>query len=112
MGLRFPQRNTVAEGIRVQLPPRDRQILRVARESGGGILAVSEGELRDAWQTLARQGLFVEPTSSAAEAGAVQLMRNGAVSAGEVTVVALTGSGLKGVRRILPKGSFLSSATR
>ncbi|MDP1717074.1 MAG: pyridoxal-phosphate dependent enzyme, partial [Burkholderiales bacterium] len=62
--------------------------------------AVSEEEIVIALGSLARQGMYVEPTSAAAAAGLSQLLRSGAISAGETTVLVLTGSGLKASERI------------
>jgi threonine synthase len=93
----FPLKDSMAEGIRIQRPPRDRQILAAVRESGGDIVTVSEPEIYAGWFTLAGRGLFVEPTAAVAAAAAERLLADGVVSGGETTVVALTGTGLKGI---------------
>ena len=56
---------------------------------------MSEQAIADAHRRLARQGLYVEPTSATAAALLDQLLKRGAVRAGEHIVVILTGSGLK-----------------
>lgn len=94
-GLETVFRETMAEGIRVQRPPRDRQILRAVRESDGDIVAVTEREIYDGWFLVANRGLFVEPTAAAAAAGASRLLEQGTLHDDEVVVVALTGTGLK-----------------
>jgi threonine synthase len=93
----FPLKDSMAEGIRIQRPPRDRQILAAVRESGGDIVTVSEAEIYAGWFHLAGRGLFVEPTAAVAAAAADRLLAEGVLSAGATTVVALTGTGLKGV---------------
>jgi threonine synthase len=96
-GMTIPEGETLAEGIRVRHPPRARQILRAARESGGRIETVTDAEIRDAWAALAGQGLYVEPTAAVAAALAERLAAEETSEPDTITVVALTGSGLKGV---------------
>lgn len=91
---------TVAEGIASSQPTRVTEVLAAVRQSGGAIVAVSEDEIVTALGDLARLGLYVEPTSAAAAAGLSQLLRSGAVSPGQTTVLVLTGSGLKASERI------------
>lgn len=99
-GVEYAVSDGVAEGIRVERPPRHRQILRAVRECGGAITAVNEREIAASWQQLARQGLFVEPTAAVAPAALWRLLQQGAIDPAEITVVALTGSGLKGVDKL------------
>ena len=91
---------TIAEGIASSKPTRVAEALRVARRSGGSIVAVSEDEIVTALGTLARKGLYVEPTSAAAGAGLTQLLGSGAIKPGESTVLVLTGTGLKASEKI------------
>jgi len=84
---------TVAEGISTARPVRGRQILAAVRETGGAVLAVSDEETLRARDELARHGLYVEPTSAVAIAALLQL--RGLIGPEELTVVPLTGSGLK-----------------
>jgi threonine synthase len=84
---------TIAEGIRIARPSRGRQVLRAVRSTDGGILAVNDDEIREARATLAQMGLFVEPTSATAVAAVHQL--ENVITPDEITVLALTGSGLK-----------------
>jgi threonine synthase len=84
---------TVAEGIAINKPVRGKEILRALRETGGWAIAVGEDEIIRARNDLARTGLYVEPTSATAVAALRKL--RGQIGAGDVTVVALTGSGLK-----------------
>jgi threonine synthase len=93
-------RATVAEGIASSKPTRVREVLAAVRSTGGSVAAVSEEEIVAALGTLARLGLYVEPTSAAAAAGLTQLIASGAVRRDEATVLVLTGTGLKASERI------------
>jgi threonine synthase len=92
--------STIAEGIASSKPTRVREVLAAMRDSGGSIVAVSEEEIGAALGALARSGLYVEPTSAAAAAGLSQLIRSSAIRREEVTVMVLTGSGLKASEKI------------
>jgi threonine synthase len=92
--------STIAEGIASSKPTRVREVLGGVRASGGAIVAVSESEIVDALRDLARQGLYVEPTSAAGAAGLTQLLHQGLIKPQETTVLVLTGSGLKASERI------------
>lgn len=86
---------TIAEGVRIARPVRGREILEVVRETGGMALAVEEEEIIETLEELAHLGLYVEPTSPVAVAGLKKALREGILTPDEVTVVPLTGSGLK-----------------
>ncbi|MGQ0522110.1 MAG: threonine synthase [Betaproteobacteria bacterium] len=100
---------TIAEGIASSRPTRVREVLSAVRDSGGAIVAVTEDEIIAALRTLARMGLYVEPTSAAAAAGLAQLIRSGTIRRDESTVLVLTGTGLKASERI---GELLSLRAR
>jgi threonine synthase len=74
---------------------RFKQVLEAIRRSNGGTVAVPEQDIVEAVATLARMGLYAEPTSAMAAAAAEQLLATGRISPSERTVVLLTGSGLK-----------------
>ena len=80
---------SVAEGIALANPIRDREILHAIRETGGDAVAVSDPEIHAARTALARLGLYVEPTSAVVAAALRRVRLQGTV------VAALTGSGLK-----------------
>ena len=84
------KRPSVAEGIMLVQPIRDREILQALRETDGLAIAVTDEEILHARKELARIGLYVEPTSAVVGAALLRLPLGG------VTVAALTGSGLKG----------------
>jgi threonine synthase len=89
---------TIAEGIRIDRPPRSRQILAAIRETGGEIVEVTDDEIRASLGTLLLGGVFVEPTSAAARAG---LARSAVARDATGTVIlAMTGHGLKSTGHI------------
>jgi threonine synthase len=83
---------TIAEGIRIDRPPRSRQILAAIRETDGDIIEVTDDEIRASLRVLLDEGIYVEPTSAAAHAGLARSAHGG--DPGTV-VVAMTGHGLK-----------------
>ncbi len=86
---------TVAEGIRINKPVRGREALAAIKASGGLALSIQEKEIGEAQAELARHGLFIEPTSAVALAGLKRLIERNIIRSSELTVVPLTGSGLK-----------------
>ena len=88
--------STKAGGIAVGAPPRIIQVIDAMRASGGYCETVNEKEITD-WQLkLARlEGIYSEPTSAAAFAGTLKLIRSGKIRKGSTVMVPITGSGLK-----------------
>jgi len=83
---------TVATAIRIGRPASWYGATAAASESGGGIFAVSDGEILDAYRYLAQsESLFCEPASAASVAGLVKV----GVPEGATVVCVLTGHGLK-----------------
>lgn len=93
-------RPTMAEGTAIAHPIRLREVLGALRSSGGAAVTVSEAEIKSALFDLARVGLYVEPTCATALAAFRLLRQAGTVGAGEVTVLVLTGTGLKASHKI------------
>ena len=87
---------TRAGGIAVGLPPRRHQIMEAMSDSGGKAVSVSEEEILN-WQLKlsGKEGLFVEPTSAAAFAGAIRLVQEGQIRSNSTMLIPVTGSGLK-----------------
>jgi len=90
---------TVAEGIAISEPVRGKQILKATQETDGEILAVTENEIRMAWQETGRRGHFIEPTSAATIAGLKKYLRK--KRRREIVVSTLTGTGLKSIGKML-----------
>jgi threonine synthase len=91
---------TIAEGTAIAKPVRTREVLAAIRRSGGAAVSVSEEEIVEALNDLARSGLYVEPTCASAAAALSGLLRQGVIRPEEATVVVLTGTGLKATQRI------------
>ena len=72
-----------------------RAVLKAVRATGGAMIGVSEEDVERAATSLWRQGMYVEPTSAAADAGRIELLRRGLLDGDERVIVGLTGSGLK-----------------
>jgi threonine synthase len=88
--------NTVAGGISVVAPVRGAQVIATLRATGGSAVAVLDEDIIRMQRLLASgEGVFAEPTSAAAFAGLELLVRNGAIKRDDLTVVAVTGFGLK-----------------
>jgi threonine synthase len=87
---------TLATAIRIGNPARGDQALAAMRDSGGDVLAVTDDEIIAAYRLLAaREGIFCEPASAAALAGALTRIDSGVLRPGERVVLVLTGHGLK-----------------
>ena len=66
------------------------------RESGGGVAAVTDSEILEAYRLLAaEEGVFCEPASAASVAGLMARAEAGDLAEGETVVCVLTGHGLK-----------------
>ncbi|WP_421991505.1 threonine synthase [Roseococcus sp.] len=90
---------TIAEGTSISKPLRTAECLRAMRESGGGAVMLSEEEIAAAALSLAKKGVYVEPTSAQAAAAVPKLIASGKIAARETTVAVLTGTGIKATQR-------------
>src|SRR4051794_13081411 len=83
---------TVASAIRIGNPARWEEAMGAMTASRGGVAAVTDAQILDAYRFLAaREGVFCEPASAASVAG---LLQHGAGEAQRIVCV-LTGHGLK-----------------
>jgi threonine synthase len=90
------QPKTVASAIRIGNPASWEGATTARDESGGLIAAVTDTEILSAQIRLANsEGLFAEPASAAPLALLFRLVQEGKIEKDSVTVVVLTGSGLK-----------------
>lgn len=89
-----PTGPTLAEGVAIPRPVRDKRILQALGETDGRALAISEVEIAEAQELLAHKGYYVEPTSALAAAGYLKLQDE--IAEGDCVVLPLTGNGLKG----------------
>ena len=86
---------TIATAIRIGKPASWDMALAAARESEGGIQAVTDREILAAYRLVAHEGLFAEPASAASVAGLLKLAAAGTLEPGSTIVCVLTGHGLK-----------------
>ena len=86
---------TLAEGIAVPAPVRDAEVLAALRTSDGAAVAVSEEQIADGAERLARAGFYVEPTSAVVWHGLLELHARQPLAPGSTVVAVLSGHGLK-----------------
>jgi threonine synthase len=87
---------TVATAIRIGNPARLDQALAAVEDSNGGIRAVPDEGILEAYRILAQEeGVFCEPASAASVAALLVAARDGLVEPGARVVCVLTGHGLK-----------------
>jgi threonine synthase len=92
----FPDAHTIASGLRVPKAIGDFLILKILRESNGGVIAVDDEEMiRVARDVGASEGLFVCPEGAACFAALKSLRHSGKIASGERVVIFNTGSGIK-----------------
>jgi threonine synthase len=98
-GLEFPdpvKPDTIAKSLAIGNPADGFQVLRVLRETGGTGAKVSDEEILDAIQLLARtEGIFTEPAGGTTLAATRALIKRGAIKRHESVVVCITGNGYK-----------------
>jgi threonine synthase len=93
IGERVESPETVASAIRIGNPARWEEAMTAMRDSRGGVEAVTDEQILDAYRLLAAgEGIFCEPASAASVAG---LLAHGAPHGAERIVCVLTGHGLK-----------------
>ncbi|HZG87035.1 threonine synthase [Paenibacillus sp.] len=95
-GKPFPNPETVATAIRIGNPASWDLAVNAYTESEGGVWAVTDEEILEAYQLIAsNEGVFAEPASAASIAGVLKRHREGALPKGSRVVCVLTGHGLK-----------------
>ena len=105
---------TVGEGVAISNPPRGNQVLQALRRCHGAMLAVDDAELLSCWRDMARIGIFMEPTSAIAVAGAwLARQSHGMIEPADSVVVLVTGHGLKTAQALmkLPDTHLVSPAS-
>ena len=98
-GLEYPdpvKPNTIAKSIAIGNPADGFQVLRTVRATGGSGAMVSDEQILDAIRLLAEtEGIFTEPAGGTTLAGAIELIKQGAIGKQESVVVCITGNGYK-----------------
>jgi len=88
--------DTIARSIAIGNPSDGVYVNRIARETGGVVEAVAEGEIVDAMRLLARtEGIFTETAGGVTIGVLAKLARAGRWNGDEVVVAYVTGHGLK-----------------
>jgi len=88
--------NTIAKSIAIGNPADGYYALKVARESGGAACAVSDEEIIEGMRLLAQtEGIFAETAGGVVIGVLKKLAASGAIKKDELTVAAITASGLK-----------------
>ena len=89
---------TVMRNLKHATPPDGVDVLAALRDVDGIAVSVSEEQALDWQQRIARQdGLFCEPSASAAGAAAEKMLANGIAREGDLIAGLLTGSGFREV---------------
>jgi threonine synthase len=87
---------TIATAIRIGNPASWQEAVKAAEESNGKIGCVSDAQIIQAYQLLARlEGVFCEPSSAAAVAGLIKSLNEGVIPDKSLVTCILTGNGLK-----------------
>ena len=98
-GMEFPEPvkpNTIAKSLAIGNPADGFQVVRIVRETGGAGAMVSDGEILDAVQLLARtEGIFTEAAGGTTLAATRALINRGVIRPTESVVVCITGNGYK-----------------
>jgi threonine synthase len=95
--------DTIAKSIAIGNPSDGTYVVRIARETGGVVEAVSEEEIVEAIRLLARtEGIFTEPAGGVTIGVLAKLARAGRWRGDEIIVAYVTGHGLKAVEAIGP----------
>ena len=88
--------NTIAKSIAIGSPSDGSYVIRIARETGGVVEAVTEEEIIDSIRLLARtEGIFTETAGGVTIGVLAKLARAGRWKGDEVVVAYVTGHGLK-----------------
>jgi threonine synthase len=88
--------DTIARSLAIGNPSDGADVLRIARRSGGVVASVSEDEIRDGIDLLARtEGIFTETAGGVTVAVLRKLARQGRWKGDETVVAYITGHGLK-----------------
>ncbi|USG64118.1 threonine synthase [Brevibacillus ruminantium] len=87
---------TIATAIRIGNPASKEGALRAVSESAGLVDSVTDEEILEAYQMLAKyEGIFCEPASAASVAGVIKARKQGKIPADVKVACVLTGNGLK-----------------
>lgn len=93
--------NTIARSLAIGTPADGRYVLRIARQTGGAIVAVTDEEIVAGIQVLAEtEGIFTETAGGVTIAALRALADRGAFGEDDIVVAYITGQGLKTVEAV------------
>jgi threonine synthase len=96
MNIRPVKPNTIAKSLAIGNPADGYYALKTIEESSGSAAAVSDDEIVEGMKLLARtEGIFAETAGGTVVAGLKRLAENGTIKKDDLTVVFVTGNGLK-----------------
>ena len=88
--------NTIAKSLAIGNPADGFQVIRVVKETGASAAMVTDDEILDAVQLLARtEGIFTEAAGGTTLAATRALVKRGVIRSSESVVVCITGNGFK-----------------
>ncbi len=85
---------TIARAIKIKAPLYGNEVLKILRK-GNLALKVSEDEIRKAMFELGKSGIFAEPAAATSFAGFKKALESGILDRSDVSVILITGNGLK-----------------
>jgi threonine synthase len=98
---KFPRPETIAHAISNPSPPGGNLALKLVRDCGGVITAVTDDEILAAQRDLAElEGIFADPASATALAALIRFSRKRRLNPREKVVLVITGSGLKSMESL------------
>lgn len=113
------QGETIAKDLAFYTPPRGNVALKAIKESRGTLISVSEQEILQGMEVLAKkEGILTEPAGGVTVAGVKKLIEQGIICSTDKTVMIITGSGLKDQQTIqtlvkkVDKGDEITSLMR
>jgi len=88
--------NTICKSLAIGNPADGFQVIKVVNETGGAGAQVTDAEILDGIQLLARtEGIFTEPAGGTTVAATRQLVKRGVIKPNESVVICVTGNGFK-----------------
>jgi len=82
-------------------PPGGNLVLKLIKDYGGMVIMVSDEEILEAQKVLAEsEGIFCQPASATVLAGLLKLTREHRIQKNDITVLVVTGSGLKALKSL------------
>jgi len=98
---RLRRAETIAHAISNPSPPAGNLVLKLIREYGGLLMAVTDREILAAQRDLAEfEGIFADPASATTLAGLIKLSKDRAFGPKDEAVLVITGSGLKSMETL------------